>query len=340
MNREPINPDDPQLTAYALGELAPHEMAEFEAQLRISPTAQKELESMIDMMSLLSEGLSAEWKSEVEGPSLAVVKPDNVIAPVAFSRHRRVAVGLGIAAAAAALAVGGFMVTGALNEAEAPAVAKKKNDPRHSPVMVADMSSLLGPKLFLEDEIDDVSSLDLVNSDDNEAIDASYLDADTKVGTFVPTSYSPPVHPGAGVGEAVERRVDSYLPPVPVGNVKTGMIENRLRDRLLKADEKGEIPSDRTRVVVRGYVTMGDDLPEDFNFSGVPAGFQPVAISGNPVVHGETDLRILADLNRIQQELSQVVSSMPENSADKAQLEGILKKSRRVTSELRGVFAR
>ena len=43
MNREPINPDDPQLTAYALGELSSQETAEFEAQLRLSPTAQKEL---------------------------------------------------------------------------------------------------------------------------------------------------------------------------------------------------------------------------------------------------------------------------------------------------------
>lgn len=323
MNREPINPDDPQLTAYALGELSSQETAEFEAQLRLSPTAQKELDGVMEMMGLLSEGLNSEWKSEMEGPSLEVVKPDNVIAPAAFSRTRRFA-GIGIAAAAAVVAIGGFLVNGALNE-DAPAEVAKKQSKKDSPIMVADAASLLGPKLFLEEEVEDVSSLDLVNSND-EGIDASYLDAGSKMGAFIPTSYNPSQSAGAGVDDP---RVDSYLPPVRGESGKTGMIERRLRDRVLKTDN-AEIPQDRTRVVVRGYVTMG----------GVQDEFQPVAISGNPVVHEETDLRILADLNRIQQELSQVVSSMPESSADRAQLEGILKKSRRVNSELRGVFAR
>ncbi len=37
MNREPVNPDDPQMTAYALGELSAAEAAEFEARLQVSP---------------------------------------------------------------------------------------------------------------------------------------------------------------------------------------------------------------------------------------------------------------------------------------------------------------
>jgi anti-sigma factor RsiW len=46
MNREPVNPDDPQMTAYALGELSAAESAEFEARLQLSPVARRELAEM------------------------------------------------------------------------------------------------------------------------------------------------------------------------------------------------------------------------------------------------------------------------------------------------------
>ena len=46
MHREPVNSDDPQMTAYALGELTVAEAAEFEARLQDSPKARRELGEM------------------------------------------------------------------------------------------------------------------------------------------------------------------------------------------------------------------------------------------------------------------------------------------------------
>lgn len=61
MNREPIHPDDPLLTTYALGELPQREMAEFEALLERSPGARRELAERRELMSQLYEGFQREW---------------------------------------------------------------------------------------------------------------------------------------------------------------------------------------------------------------------------------------------------------------------------------------
>ncbi|MEM1442011.1 MAG: hypothetical protein AAGF67_06685, partial [Verrucomicrobiota bacterium] len=73
MNRELVNPDDPQLTAYALGEMTSSEKAEFEAKLENSPGARAELESMEVVMGMLSKGLKNEWCSEMHEPNLEVL---------------------------------------------------------------------------------------------------------------------------------------------------------------------------------------------------------------------------------------------------------------------------
>ena len=67
----------------------------------------------------------------------------------------------------------------------------------------------------------------------------------------------------------------------------------------------------------------------------VLAGFRPVSISGNPVVNEEADLQLLADLNGLQKDLSEVIKGMPESSAEKPVLEGILEKNRRLISQLK-----
>jgi hypothetical protein len=68
--------------------------------------------------------------------------------------------------------------------------------------------------------------------------------------------------------------------------------------------------------------------------------FRPVSISGNPVVNEESDLRLLADLNGLQKELSEVITEMPRDSEDRASLERILERSERVVSRLKEEMAR
>ena len=78
MNRhqqEPINLDDPRLTAYALGEMPVQEQKEFEELLDQSPVARKELDATNDVMSLLTEGLKDEWTEHAKAPvSFSVIE--------------------------------------------------------------------------------------------------------------------------------------------------------------------------------------------------------------------------------------------------------------------------
>jgi len=87
-------------------------------------------------------------------------------------------------------------------------------------------------------------------------------------------------------------------------------------------------------VFVSGYVTMGGGnyAPERLE-SGIQ-GFRPVSISANPVSDNATNLQILADLNGLEKELSELFEEFPEESAEKADLERILARSRKVLSQL------
>ena len=90
MNREPVNTDDPQMTAYALGELSIAESVEFEAKLKDSPEAARELAEMNAVMGLLSKGLAQEWESETENTELEVVPSveSNVVVEGSFGPGR------------------------------------------------------------------------------------------------------------------------------------------------------------------------------------------------------------------------------------------------------------
>ncbi|HRQ90791.1 MAG TPA: hypothetical protein PLA50_18520, partial [Bacteroidia bacterium] len=183
------------------------------------------------------------------------------------------------------------------------------------------------PQLFLAEEVSDLSSLDLVDGADGLAgeVDASYLESKS----IVPASFIPG-QPGRTAFS--EDRVDSYLPPVRgtgLRGMNTGMIERRL----------GRVPvgggdTRASSVLVSGYVTMGSEngAAEAPRFLG---GFRPVAISGNPVVNEESDLRLLADLNGLQKELSEVIAGMPVENAERARLERIRDRSDRVISQLK-----
>lgn len=339
MNREPINPDDPQMTAYALGELCAAEAAEFEARLQLSPKAQAELASMRDVMDLLSDGLRGEWKAELKQPELKLLEPlasaDKVIVAGRFRPVRR-----HYAAAAAVIGmalVGGIVATGekgGANVAKVDVVEMSEQSGSPEAVTFASIGaapSVHVPQLFLAEEVDDISRLDLADESATfSSIDASYLDA----GPGIPASAAP----GSGsLRTASDRgaleRVDSYLPPLRNSHfgrfLKTGMIEKRLNSAVLATADSGS----RGSVLVNGYVTMGEVSHQENN--RVLAGFRPVSISGNPVVNEEADLQLLADLNGLQKDLSKVISGMAVDAAERSVLEGILEKNRRIISQLK-----
>jgi hypothetical protein len=330
MNRELINPDDPQMTAYALGELSVAEAAEFEARLQSSPMAQAELASMREVMDLLSDGLRGEWQYGLKRPELKLLEPvfsdSSVIVEGNFRPVRR---NLAIAAAVAGMAlVGGMVVTGGKGRE----IAANPDKPvAMALAAVGETPYVHVPQLFLAEEVEDISRLDLADdSSVSSPIDASYLDA----GHVIPASFVPGT---GGVKIASDRvaleRVDSYLPPLSDfhfgRSLKTGMIEKRLNSGSLSHADARRSDS----VLVSGYVTMGAGAQQEN--SRVLAGFRPVSISGNPVVNEEADLQLLADLNGLQKDLSEVIKGMPENSAERPVLEGILEKNRRLISQLK-----
>lgn len=330
MNRELINPDDPQMTAYALGELSVAEAAEFEARLQSSPMAQAELASMREIMDLLNDGLRGEWQAGLKRPELKLLDPVSFDRSVIIEGNfRPVRRNFAIAAAVAGmLLVGGMVVT---NE-KGREVATGAGQPAvMSLAAIGETPSVHVPQLFLAEEVEDISRLELADESlVSSPIDASYLDA----GQVIPASFVP----GSGsLKVASDRadleRVDSYLPPLSDfhfgRSLKTGMIEKRLNSgSLAQADARRN-----GSVFVSGYVTMGAAAQQENN--RVLAGFRPVSISGNPLVNEEADLQLLADLNGLQKDLSEVIRGMPENSAERPVLEGILEKNRRLISQLK-----
>lgn len=330
MNRELINPDDPQMTAYALGELSVAEAAEFEARLQSSPMAQAELASMREVMDLLSNGLRGEWQTGLKCPELKLLEPvfseRSVLVEGNFRPLRR---NLAIAAAVAGMVlVGGMVVT---SEKGREVAASSEKTVGMSLAAVGETPSVHVPQLFLAEEVEDISRLDLADeSSVSSPIDASYLDA----GNVIPASFAPAAGSFKVASDrGVHERVDSYLPPLSDyhfgRSLKTGMIERRLNSGAL-----AEVDGRRGEsVFVSGYVTMGSTGQRES--TRVLAGFRPVSISGNPVVNEEADLQLLADLNGLQKDLSEVIKGMPESSAEKPVLEGILEKNRRLISQLK-----
>lgn len=352
MNREPVNPDDPDLTAYALGEMTPGERAEFERKLDASPTAQLELESMEDVMSLLSRGLKEEWCTEMKQPSLEVlpsVPAGEVIVPVQFKRSRGALAGLAAAVVATLVATAAFVSNSPSGTDIASRAGEAQSDLLLDVVdelVVDSESGVHVPRLFLADEAVEVGGVELAealeNLDDLSApVDASYLVA----GSAVPASPGRRSSRGhiipAGFGSASSSdRVDSYLPPVEAGEAfgegETGLIEGRAGERVLVAADGS------SRVFVRGYVTMGGESGREAARQGsrILAGFRPVAISGNPVEEAEIDLRILSDLQSIQKDFTRVLESLPEEAPVRTELQALLERNRKAVSELKREFSR
>ncbi|MDF1824475.1 MAG: hypothetical protein P1U68_07520 [Verrucomicrobiales bacterium] len=351
MNREPVNSDDPQLTAYALGEMSSSERIEFESKLEASPLAAKELESMEEIMGLLSKGLKSEWCSEMNEPNLEAlpsVVDEKVIAPVQFNqaasfKQGRSALICMAAAVAAMVLVGAAM----FNQAGKVSVAGLDGGEVNtapgsvvSPVALASVENNVHvPQLFLAEEIDDVASLDLVDALDelSRPVDASYLDSNA----MIPASHSgSAVNVSNGVAQENSRfdRVDSYLPPVENGvvryGVETGLIEGRMRNKVSPAEGS-------SRVFVRGYVSLdGGETVQTESPGRVLAGFRPISMSGNPVMDSEKDLELIYDFQAVQRDLSDFVHGLPEDSEARAELAGLLERNQAAIAELKLEFSR
>lgn len=335
MNREPVNPDDPQLTAYALGEMTLAERTEFEAKMDSSPTAQIELESMDEIMGLLSKGLKNEWCREMHEPNLEVlpsVEAGKVIAPVQFNQSRRAITAVAAALVAACL-VGAavFTQSGNVSVAEAEVPSTSAILSAVDPLMLAAVEdSVHVPQLFLAEEVDDLDSLDFVESleDLNAPVDASYLEANS----LIPASLGDSISRQISAPSRTDR-VDSYLPPVENGvvryGIETGLIEGRMMNSMASAGQSA-------RVFVRGYVSMDSS---DSRNQGL-AGFRPVSMSGNPVIDSEKDLELIYNFQSIQRDLGELTKSLPEGSDVRIQMEHLYERNRTALSDLKQEFVR
>ena len=171
------------------------ERTEFEATLESSPAAKAELESMDEIMGLRSKGLKNEWCLEMHEPNLEVlpsIDDNKVIEPVEFNPSRRAFTA--VAAAVVAMCLVGAAVFTQKAEVElveagsATSTSLMGAVDTVSPLLISSVDeSVHVPQLFLEEEVDDLASLDLVESleDMNSPVDASYLEANS----IIPASH-------------------------------------------------------------------------------------------------------------------------------------------------------
>lgn len=348
MNREPINPDDPDLTAYALGELSPAERREFETKLESSPAAREELESMEDVMSLLSNGLRDEWTTEMNAPALEVLPElpshhaDAKIVEGPFNRSRRTVGTIAAAAAAVALLAGALV---AFQEVESGLEISGSGEVERE-MTVASLDSAAGvhvPRLVLGSEVEGIGDLSLSEAIENleeltPPVDATYLEADSVApGSHSAAPRAAGVVPVGFAGVSSDR-IDSYLPPVGAERVpETGLIERRVRRA---AEETQSGASHPTRVFVRGYIPF-DEVARSVDRSSnqILAGFRPVSMSGNPVLSGEYDLRLMAELQSVQKEMSRLADRFPAGSAERAEFQRLLDRNGEAIKALKAQFA-
>lgn len=350
MTREPVNVDDPELTAYALDEMSLAERVAFEVRLQASPTAQRELKQMESMMDLLSVGLARELRAEVGTPGLHLIPSEEKI--VAFAPAPKVSWKRGAMAAAAAVALIGVMIGqwaggSPLGSANVAAnLSMGVESPSSDAALVETVShsvSLHVPRLFLAEEVGDMVYLDLAK-EEIAPVDTTYLEADG----IVPASYH-----GEGLrfqalalaDELSKTPVDSYLANewgLEADHMTSGLIEARRNGLVASAQPPGS-----GTVVVRGYIPMGGTTElvsldavggESLNFR-VNDGFRPVSITGELVKDPNANLRELAEMKSLQSELSEVVSQLPDGQAERVKLEQLLERNQAAMESLKESLA-
>jgi hypothetical protein len=119
-----MNADDPNLTAFALNELEPHEHAQFAQYLRENPQAESEVEGVRTLATILnttlqnepSEGLSAKHRDHVlrvAGVQKPRPLPENIVDAAPWWKNWQAAFG---AAACAVFGFGAYAIYDSLTE--------------------------------------------------------------------------------------------------------------------------------------------------------------------------------------------------------------------------------
>ncbi len=300
-----VNLEDPKYTAFALNELTGAERAEVEAELAASPAAQKEMESMTGIMSMLSTGLKNEWESELNSPEFEVVpapvaEESNVVA-VDFAQSRRAWMGVAAAAVALLAAASTYFSQPATDQIEVADWGSGSTDTsvgisvdveEESVTGVASAPGLHVPQLFLAEEVEDISELNLV-AVGPAVLDASYLEGADVPSTLpsgemqiVPARFSP-----------ASERIDSYLP-----EASSAVIELPVRhSRGLTVESF--VPRARAETVL------------------------------------DRQIRLAAEFQGVQIELEQMLARLPQGSTERLHLEEILERNSRALGELKAQFS-
>ena len=300
-----VDLEDPKYTAFALNELTEAERVEVKAELIASPAAQREMEAMTEIMSMLSTGLKNEWESGLKSPQFEVV-PDaatnqsNVVA-FKFAQSRRAWIGVA-AAAVALLAVGAtYFSQPATDQVEVADWGSGSKDASLGISMDVEEGNVTGvasapglhvPQLFLAEEVEDISELTLV------AVGPAVLDASYLEGAHVPSAHSTgemQIVP-AGFSPASER-IDSYLPEA--------------------SSAVSDFPTRHTRgLTVESFV---------------PRARAETAL--------DRQIRLAAEFQGVQIELEQMLALLPQGSPERRHFELVLERNSRALGELKAQFS-
>src|SRR5690242_3904582 len=123
-----LNPDDPRLTAYALGELEPGECAAIEAELQNNAECRQAIEEIRRAANALSTELAAEpcpaLRPEQRQKISEQTQPANVVKPTFWQRPWMATAGIAALAASVMLIIGAQLWLAPNKKPQETAVAK------------------------------------------------------------------------------------------------------------------------------------------------------------------------------------------------------------------------
>ncbi len=236
-----VNLDLPDFTNYALEELSSAEARRFEVVLKHSPIAQKELSATREFISLLSEGLEREWKSELSATdhefSLVEATGNENIVSVNFAQAAsdsvrpkkiRGPVLVSMAAVLAGLLVVGGLLSQSKTVSVASAIVGFSSDDR-SWFVKGDKQAVVESTLNLRllEELDQPIENFEFPDFHSEGVKPYYPGA----GSMVPVAFQTDLELSSSQEDEFNR-VDSYLPPVicdvTSANLPTGLDQSDL----------------------------------------------------------------------------------------------------------------
>lgn len=298
--------EDPKYTAFVLNELTDDERVEVQVELAASLAAQKELNSMAEVMSMLSTGLKNEWESTLAEPKLdppiVPLSTDANIVELDFQQKRRARIGVA-AAVAALLGVAFTMMQPGAKTVEVTdwgsglSASSDEFSIDVSDEGINGVTSAPGvyvPQLFLAEEVEDISDLNFAVGSGPAVVDASYLESRDIVVAPEPVGamYVKP----AGFSPA-SQRIDSYLP-----------------QNASAIEPEGELISMRRS---RGLIVES---------------FIPRAREESMM---DRQIRLAAELQGVQIELEQMLTRLAPRSVERRQFQLIIERNSRALGELK-----